>query len=165
MNIVCVEIARCIACRSCERVCFFHQLERHNGHRPNIFVHVDMEKRRIITATCHQCEMAECMTACPSGAITRDSLTGAVIIDKSLCVGCGLCVEACPFGSIQIDDIQQTATKCDLCGGHPQCVDVCMAKALHFCSIRELMELKHERKDLKIGIRAVHADEDGQNES
>ncbi|MFH0996041.1 MAG: 4Fe-4S dicluster domain-containing protein [Pseudomonadota bacterium] len=155
MNVVYIEIDRCIACLSCERVCFFYQADAHNGHAANIFVHVDMDLRRIFTVTCRQCEVAMCMKVCPSGALSRDAATHAVVVDKSRCMGCGMCVAACPFGSVQIDGMQRVATKCDLCGGHPRCVDVCMAKALHFGSIKELAELKRKRTDSRFGLRAV----------
>jgi Fe-S-cluster-containing dehydrogenase component len=167
MNIVFIEIDRCIACHSCERVCFFHQTEAHHGYSTNIFVHVDMDQRRIFTATCRQCEVAMCMKVCPSGALSRDLHTHAVVVDKTRCIGCGLCVAACPFGSVQIDGVLRVATKCDLCGGHPRCVDVCMAKALHFGSINELAERKRKLTDLRLGIRAVpwreEKDSDGKN--
>lgn len=155
MNVVFIEIDRCIACLSCERVCFFHQSEAHQRHAAGIFVHVDMDLRRIFTVTCRQCEVAICMKVCPSGALSRDPLTHAVVVDQSRCIGCGMCVAACPFGSVQLDAMQRVATKCDLCGGHPRCVDVCMAKALHFGSINELAELKRKRTDSRFGIRAV----------
>jgi carbon-monoxide dehydrogenase iron sulfur subunit len=155
MKVVFVEIERCIACLSCERVCFFHQAKSHQGHASNIFVHVDMDHRRIFTATCRQCEVAMCMKVCPSGALSRNPRTHAVVVDTNRCIGCGLCVTACPFGSVQLDGMQRVATKCDLCGGNPRCVQVCMAKALHFGSINELAELKRKRMDLKLCVRAI----------
>jgi Fe-S-cluster-containing dehydrogenase component len=95
------------------------------------------------------------MEVCPSGALTRDTKTHAVVVDKSRCVGCGLCVTACPFGSIQVDGLHQVAFKCDLCGGSPLCVQVCMAGALHFGSLRELGRLRRRQGDRNLAIRAV----------
>jgi hypothetical protein len=40
-----------------------------------------------------------------------------------------------------------------------------MARALHFCSIETLVEMRREQTDLKIGIRAVPMDKDGHDES
>jgi len=111
------------------------------GWGPNIFVSVDMERRRIYTGTCLQCETALCM-------------------DNETCLGCGMCVSACPFGYMNLDDFLRKATKCDLCGGNPKCVQMCMAKALHFGSINSLAERKRKQSDLRLGIRAMPADKD-----
>lgn len=128
------------------------------GWTPNIFVRVDMDQRRIFTGTCQQCKTALCMEVCPTDAIMRDPDTGAVIVNKDLCTACGMCVEACPFGYMSLDDFLQKATKCDLCGGNPKCVQVCMAKALHFGSIESLSETSRTR--LRLGLRAVPAGKD-----
>ena len=38
------------------------------------------------------------------------------MIDKKLCVGCGKCVEACPFGVMVMPAEAKTPTKCIACG-------------------------------------------------
>lgn len=155
MNVVYVELDRCIACLSCERACQFHQTGQDSDSSPNIFVHVDMERRQIHTGTCLQCETALCMEVCPTNAITRDPQTSAVIVDKENCLGCGICVAACPFGYMHLDDSNSKASKCDLCGGDPKCVQMCMAKALHFGSINSLAEHKRNHIVSRLGLRAV----------
>jgi Fe-S-cluster-containing dehydrogenase component len=100
------------------------------------------------------------MDTCPVGAIKRDPKTAAVVVDKEMCNGCGLCVVACPFEYMHLDESLQKATKCDLCGGNPKCVQMCMAKALHFGSINALAELKRKQTDLRLGLRAVPSQED-----
>ena len=47
------------------------------------------------------------------------------------------------------------ATKCDLCGGDPRCVQVCMAGALHFGSLQSLLEHRQMNPDMHLGLRAV----------
>ena len=160
MNVVYVELDRCMACFSCQQACQFQQIDRNMGCSPNIFVDVDMERRRIFTGTCLQCETALCMEVCPVNAIQRDPETSAVVIDQETCLGCGMCVAACPFGYMHMDGSLQKATKCDLCGGNPKCVQMCMAKALHFGSINSLAERKRKQSDLRLGIRAMPADRD-----
>ena len=128
------------------------------GWTPNIFVRVDMDRRQIFTGTCLQCKTALCLEVCPTDAIKRDPDTAAVIVNKDLCIACGMCVEACPFGYMNLDAFLQKATKCDLCGGNPKCVQVCMARALHFGSIESLTETSQTR--LRLGLRAVPANKD-----
>ena len=89
MKVVFVELDRCIACLSCERACLFLQAELKKGDSPNIFVNVDMDRRRIFTGTCLQCETALCMEVCPVSALTRNPETEAVVVDKEKCLGCG----------------------------------------------------------------------------
>jgi len=69
-------------------------------------------------------------------AISIDSRTGAVLIDESECTACGDCVTHCPFNTngrvIFVIAERGTAIKCDLCGGEPQCVEICPTDALTF---------------------------------
>jgi len=70
------------------------------------------------------------MKACPTGAIGISENKGTVLIDKEKCNGCASCREACPYGMIRFDEEQKKAFKCDLCGGHPQCLKGCPVNAL-----------------------------------
>ena len=155
MKIVYVELDRCIACLNCERACRFHKFEQRAGNTANIFVSVDMDQRRILAGTCLQCEKALCMAVCPVEALTRDPLTSAVVVDAQACLSCGMCIIACPYGYMNLDDSSRRATKCDLCGGDPRCVQMCMAGALHFDSIQSLVERRKENPDMHVGLRAV----------
>ncbi|MEN8246972.1 MAG: 4Fe-4S dicluster domain-containing protein [Thermodesulfobacteriota bacterium] len=155
MKIVYVELDRCIACHNCERACLFHKAEQRAGSTANIFVSVDMEQRRIFAGTCRQCDAALCMDVCPVNALTRDPLTSAVVVDKQTCISCGMCIIACPYGYMSLDGSSHMATKCDLCGGDPRCVQMCMADALHFDSIQSLAKQRKQNPDMQVGLRAV----------
>jgi len=47
---------------------------------------------------CEACDV--CRLLCPDLAITRDSVTGEIIIDLDCCKGCGICAFICPKGAI-----------------------------------------------------------------
>ena len=52
-----------------------------------------------------------------------------ISVDRQACNGCGLCVESCPTGALQLVDdlIQVESSLCDECYA---CVDVCPQEAL-----------------------------------
>ena len=67
---------------------------------------------------CMQCEEPCCMEVCPVGAIFRDE-KDAVIINPDKCIGCKMCMNACPLGNIGFNTERRQVHKCDLCGGDP----------------------------------------------
>ncbi len=93
---------------------------------------------------CKQCEDAPCLAVCPKEAIYRadDPELDLVLIDRSKCVGCGMCVSACPFGAMKLDKQKAKSYKCDLCGGDPECVKVCEPQALEYKDV-EMLKTPH----------------------
>ncbi len=93
-------------------------------------------------AQCNHCDDAPCLAACPSGATFR-SPDGIVHIDRKVCIGCGYCVEACPYDARYIDEAVKKADKCDFCaarlerGEQPACVATCTAHAKYFGDLED----------------------------
>jgi tetrathionate reductase subunit B len=91
----------------------------------------------IYVAQCNHCDNPPCLEACPSGATSRGP-DGIVQIDKGVCIGCGFCVDACPYDARHIDSSTKKADKCDFCtarlarGEQPACVATCTAHAKYF---------------------------------
>jgi Fe-S-cluster-containing dehydrogenase component len=127
---------KCVKCRTCELVCKeVHDLE------PGIWPIVIQEvwkgaypdiSREFYPLVCRHCEDPACVRECPTGAIAKREEDGGVVVDRELCVGCGICRDACPYHVPQFDS-RGVMHKCDLCVGRengPACVQHCPANAL-----------------------------------
>lgn len=79
---------------------------------------------------CNECKASPCTKSCPVGA-AFDGPDGVVLVDKNYCIGCGFCIQACPYGCRFMNPVTKTAEKCTLCyhritrGLKPACVEVC----------------------------------------
>ncbi|HBV86252.1 MAG TPA: (4Fe-4S)-binding protein [Desulfosporosinus sp.] len=88
-------------------------------------------------AQCFHCAEPACMKACSSSAISQTE-SGYVLIDWDKCIGCGYCVENCPFGVPKVDPVQKKSYKCTGCIDRvennllPACVHTCQPGALAF---------------------------------
>jgi len=95
---------------------------------------------------CNLCLHSPCAQVCPVGA-TFDAPDGAVLVDPTYCIGCGFCIQACPYGCRFMSPVTHTAEKCTLCyhritrGLKPACVEVCPTQA------RIFGDLKHSKPD------------------
>lgn len=130
-----VKFNKCTGCRACTIACALSHEQRGEIHRARIRVHKRMpeiEAPVFKPAFCRMCRNAQCVAVCPTGALVQDEESGLVYLDAELCDGCGLCLEACPFEAIWLDDERGVAIKCDQCGGDPVCVHYCAPGALVF---------------------------------
>lgn len=94
--------------------------------------------------SCLHCENAACVTVCPTGASYKRADDGIVLVDEAMCIGCGLCAWACPYGARELDAGTGTMKKCTLCVDRidnqtldeaarvPACVSACPVSARHF---------------------------------
>lgn len=96
--------------------------------------------------TCRQCpHPVPCQLACPQAAIQVIAPVNARVVNLSLCIGCGICVAACPWAMTALSGpVLATATKshkCHLCGGivkdaygntTTECVAICPNGALSY---------------------------------
>lgn len=131
----------CMGCHACEVAC---KMEHGLGVGPRL-VRVLENGPDFFPVYCHHCADAPCRRACPVEAITKTA-EGIVLIDDALCIGCGECIEACPFGAMQFDENRGTAVKCDLCvhrlreGMAPACSSVCGTQCIAWGGAQKLVD-------------------------
>ncbi len=164
-----IDAQKCIGCGMCVKACkaenkvpdgFFRTwIERYeisedgeaevdspngglNGFEENVS-HVKIAKAFFVPKMCNHCEAAPCVQVCPVGATYRTK-DGVVLVDPKHCVGCGYCIQACPYAVRFMNPETHTADKCTLCyhrvtkGLKPACVAACPVGA------RQLADMKNQ---------------------
>ncbi len=139
-----IDLDRCTRCDDCVRAC---AATHDNNPR---FIRQGPESGGVMVASaCMHCVDPVCMIGCPTGAIHRESIEGQVEINPDTCIGCSICAQSCPYGTIQMVALRdeeglpvvteetgapiRRATKCDLCidqPGGPACAGACPHDAL-----------------------------------
>lgn len=99
-----------------------------------------------LSASCNHCENPTCVDVCPTGALQKRSEDGIVLVDPAICIGCWLCLDACPYDVIVFDETTQKISKCDFCldllreGREPACVSSCPMRVLECGPIEALRQ-------------------------
>lgn len=164
--ILLTDSSKCKGCKKCEIACAeaHYNLTRkeiiknRKQLEPRIKVYKSKDMKMPIQ--CRHCQNAPCSKVCPTGAIMRDG--GVVRVRHQFCVGCKMCVMACPFGAIAVADkdpvfgdtpsqtTRAVALKCDHCEEWraengmevSACVAACKFDALKFVKVSELRDQK-----------------------
>jgi anaerobic dimethyl sulfoxide reductase subunit B (iron-sulfur subunit) len=146
---------KCIQCHGCEIACktwrnldygvqYRRVLNIWQGEYPRV-------KNASVSMACLHCVEPACMSACPEEAITKRVKDGLVVVDETLCNGCGICAEACAYGVPQFGD-NGVMQKCDLCCDQqlaqaaPPCIDTCPGETLSFIKVSQAEKTVHEDK-------------------
>jgi tetrathionate reductase subunit B len=142
-----IKTARCVGCQACTVACK-SEWDVPDGHaRTRVPETGTSGMFPVLSASfhanqCNHCDHPTCVPACPSGA-TYQQEDGTVRINRMLCIGCGACVVACPYGERYIDPHAGKADKCDFCaprreqGLAPACVLTCPAEAKVFGDLED----------------------------
>jgi tetrathionate reductase subunit B len=142
-----IDMDRCIVCHACEVACRSHYDVPVPHYRNWVIelepqgVYPDIRKTAYI-GLCNHCDDAPCTKACPTEA-TYKREDGIVVVDQDLCIGCGLCIEACPYGARYFNPEIEKVDKCDFCvdriydGLEPACVQTCIGNARIFGDLED----------------------------
>ncbi|MBF8267560.1 MAG: hypothetical protein HW388_1068 [Dehalococcoidia bacterium] len=166
-----IDLSRCDGCQSqgtppkCTEAC----IEGHYASEPMEWIQV-YEKEihgggtQFIPTPCQQCQNAPCVNVCPVGA-TFSTPEGVVLIDQERCIGCRICMAACPYDrrffnwgqapippqaqfveyhvEHQVPAKKGTVMKCDFCpdmarvGKLPYCAQACPNSAIYYGDLEE----------------------------
>ena len=152
------DAGKCTQCHGCEIACkawrelnygvqYRRVLNLWQGEYPKI-------KNASISLVCLHCVEPACAAACPEDAIFKREADGLVLVDKTICNGCGICADACVFGVPQFAE-NGIMQKCDLCcdqqlgNAPPPCVDTCPGGALSYIEISQADKKAIEEKILR----------------
>ena len=115
-----------------------------NGYPEAPVLKEEIQHSFFVPKLCNLCKDSPCTQVCPVGA-TFDAPDGAVLIDPKYCIGCGFCIQACPYGCRFINPETKTVEKCTLCyhritqGLTTACSEACPTGA------RTLVDLKNPK--------------------
>ena len=145
-----IDLDRCTRCGSCVDAC----VAAHDDGNTRLYLDGPRFENFLVPLTCRKCLDPVCMIGCPVGAINRGD-SGEIQI-RNWCIGCRLCADQCPYGSIQMNHlpvpvepneqqlsllgedaevkkVTNRAVVCDMCSslssGEPSCVYSCPHEA------------------------------------
>lgn len=106
---IAVDLHRCVGCHTCAVACKMQNnvpdgmlwnrvltedcdiIDGAVGTYPNL-------SRNYLPLACQHCTNAACKRVCPTGATYRDD-KGRIEIDYDKCIGCRMCMAACPYNA------------------------------------------------------------------
>ena len=164
-----IDTRRCVGCNACTIACkqvnnvpdgiFWTRVLTEGGDAPDTPANVGGAlSMRFFSTGCQHCENPACTKVCPVGATYKDPETGVVRQDYDKCIGCRMCMAACPYTGVRSFNWQEpayalefaigdadapahqkhTVEKCTFCyqritrGEVPACMDLCPARARTF---------------------------------
>ena len=106
---IAIDLQKCLGCHTCSIACKMQNnipdgmlwnrvltegcdiVDGAQGTYPNL-------SRTYLPVACQHCENPACQKVCPTGATYKDGM-GRVEIDYDKCIGCRMCMAACPFNA------------------------------------------------------------------
>ena len=164
-----IDMKACIACASCAVACkvennlpdevWWNRVLTDGGENPDTpaGVYPDLTMSNLVVA-CQHCDNPACVKVCPVGATYKDPETGVVRQDYDKCIGCRMCMSACPYTGVRSFNWEEpqyhmdyavggkdvpvhqkhVVEKCTFCyhriskGEEPACMHLCVGRARHW---------------------------------
>ncbi len=161
-----IDKQRCIGCHTCSVACkiennipddvWWNRILTEGGDEMDIPAG-DFPNTTIsyLPVNCQHCENPACVKVCPVGATYKDLETGIVRQDYDKCIGCRMCMAACPYTGVRSFNWEEprytlgmdlgsanspkhqkhTVEKCTMCwhrvaeGEEPACIVACPGRA------------------------------------
>lgn len=147
-----IDLDRCTRCGQCVDAC----VAAHDDGRTRLYLDGPRFEKYLVPLSCRSCMDPVCMIGCPVGSINRGD-NGEIEI-RDWCIGCSLCADQCPYGSIQmnaleggleltasqqallggedIKTVNERAVVCDLCSSLPSKAPSCVYACPHDAAMR-----------------------------
>lgn len=166
---MCIDQKRCVGCNACTVACkstnnvpantFWTRVLTDGGDAPDVPRQTEAGlSMKWLPVSCQHCENPACVKVCPVGATYKDPETGVVRQDYDKCIGCRMCMSACPYTGVRSFNWEEPAyamefatgdadvpkhekhvvEKCTFCyqriakGEVPACMELCPARARHY---------------------------------
>ena len=124
MKFLC-DADRCIECNACVTACKNeNEVPWGINRRRVVTINDGKPGERSVSMACMHCTDAPCAAVCPVDCFYTTA-DGVVLHSKDLCIGCGYCFYACPFGAPQYPKSAISAraarwTSAPICAGGPE---------------------------------------------
>lgn len=185
---IAINLDRCTGCNTCTIACKMQNnvpmgmsyirvlVEGCNTELGAVGTYPELS-RTYLPVSCQHCENPPCESACPTGATFKDE-QGRVLVDYDKCIGCRMCMAACPYNArvfnwnepVRDPDFNYgdkavpvrargVVEKCTLCkertdrGDEPMCVRVCLSRARVFGDLDDpTSEISRLRKEKDVVV-------------
>lgn len=164
---IAINLERCVGCNTCANACKM----QNNIPMNMLYIRVETDgvdtadgaqgtypdlSRTYIPVACQHCENPACLKVCPVGATYKDDM-GRVEIHYDKCIGCRICMSACPYHGVRTFNWEEptyvmeglgesgvaphqknVVEKCTFCyqrlarGEQPACITACPGRARFF---------------------------------
>lgn len=160
-----IEAGRCTGCNFCLYACNHNYgLPREGEYRTK----VTKREGGFLPQLCNHCSAAPCVKVCPVKATYKNE-TGLVLIDSQRCIGCRLCLSACPYKARFLHPTKRTVNnpdlslidKCNFCfprireGLEPYCVIACPVQVRIFGDLLDKKSRIYELVNINKGRLSV----------